>query len=351
LTQTQKYATVLPKIGAAKSHLLSETKLKALSESQDLNEFAAQLRDTVYQEQISKLTSPLTGRKFERAFNENLIGTYLMLLKYLPKTAKPYIELYLARFQVEHIKMLIKATVAKLTPEQKIAKMYPAVEDYFGTREEMEEAAKASTLAQLIHALRNTEYITVLNMGMKSYETTGSTVSFDVFIDKLYYERLYAVFSELPRREKPYAMFFAKVNVDSFVLLTLLRAKLLGYDSNWLGLVVPHNYFKLSKRTVDSLVSALNFEAAYKIVEKTEYAKFFTRTHTPEETISNAERAFRQTVLEYAKSKAILELFDIGAVLIYLTYKETEVHNLITLALGIEATVPSEEIKNKLSIL
>ena len=80
MTQTTRYASVLAKIGAERSKLLSEAKLKALAESKNLTEFAAQLRDTSYQEQISKLSLPLTSRKLERAFNENLIETYIKII-------------------------------------------------------------------------------------------------------------------------------------------------------------------------------------------------------------------------------------------------------------------------------
>ena len=49
MSQTTLYASVLAKIGAERSKLLSEAKLKTLTESKDLSAFAAQLRETSYQ--------------------------------------------------------------------------------------------------------------------------------------------------------------------------------------------------------------------------------------------------------------------------------------------------------------
>ena len=165
MTQTTRYASVLAKIGAEKSKLISEAKLKALAENRNLSEFAAQLRDTSYQEQISKLSPPLTTRKLERAFNENLIDTYIKIIKYSPKKAGKYLGLYLLHFEIEHIKALMKASGAKQSPEQKTAKIYFSVEDYFKRRMVMEEAVKASAPTQIIHALKGTEYYSLLNMG------------------------------------------------------------------------------------------------------------------------------------------------------------------------------------------
>ncbi len=351
MIQTKNYATVLPKIGVQRSELLSEAKLKALAESRNLEECAGQLRDTAYQEQISKISPPLTSRKLERAFNENLIETYLLLLKYLPKRAKPFIELSLIRFEIENLKAVIKATFAKLTPEQKMAKIYFAVENYFGNREAMEEATKASTITEIVRAFRNTEYVTPLNMGMKSFEETGSTACIDIFLDRQYFEKVYDTFAKLPRREKPYADIYASTEVDSFILLTLLRGKILGYDPTWLRLVLPHNYFNLSKSKVEAILSAIDFEAAMKVVDKTEYASFFVRAETPEQTLSNAEKALKKTVLKHAYERRILEIFNIGMLMIYLTFKETEVHNLLTISLGIEATLAPDDIRNQLLIV
>ena len=63
----------------------------------------------------------------------------------------------------------MKTTSAKLTPEQKLAKIYFSVENYFKKLAAMEEAVKASNVAQTIHAFKGTEYWSALNMGLKSF--------------------------------------------------------------------------------------------------------------------------------------------------------------------------------------
>jgi vacuolar-type H+-ATPase subunit C/Vma6 len=350
LTQTTHYASVLAKIGAERSKLISEAKLKALAENKNLTEFAAQLRDTSYQEQISKLTLPLTTRQLERAFNQNLIETYIKIIKYSPKKAGKYLGLYLLRFEIEHIKALMKATSAKLTPEQKTAKIYFSVEDYLKRRLVMEEAVKATAPTQMIHALKGTEYYSPLNMGLKSYEESGSTASFDVYVDKLFYEKLYAAYENLAKKEHPYANFYAGIENDGFALVTLLRGKALNYEPNWLRLVVPQNYFNLNKSTVEALVSAVDFEAALKIVLDSSYSKYFAKAQTPEETIANAEKALKKAIVQHAKSSAISETFNIGSPLAFMTQKEAEVYNLTILSLGVDAAMKPDDIRNQLLI-
>ncbi len=62
-------------------------------------------------------------------------------------------------------------------------------------------------------------------MGLKNYEENGSTACFDVFVDKLFYEKLYESFDCLPKKEKHYAFFYASMENDGFTLLTTSERK------------------------------------------------------------------------------------------------------------------------------
>ncbi len=346
--QTTKYAAVLPKIGSERSKLLSESKLKALSESRNVSEVAAGLRDTDYQEQISHVPPPFTGRKLEHAYFENLVETYLKLIKYSAESSVRYLDLYLSRIELENVKTLVRGAYAKLSAEQKLARIYLSVEKYFRRVPLMEEAAKAPTVTAVVAAFKGTEYADPLNAGLKSFEESGSPISLDIFVDKLFYERLFCAYKKLPRREKSHAKLYASIENDSFILLTLLRGKNLNYDPNWLRLAVPTNYFNLDKKEVEAVVSAINYEAAYKTVQEGYYAKYFERAATVEDTLANAEKAFRKELLVHAQKSVIREKFNIGSTLGFITMKEAEVHNLTAITLGVEGAMKPEAIRNQL---
>jgi vacuolar-type H+-ATPase subunit C/Vma6 len=336
LSQTKNYAQVLPKIGVERRGLLSDIEVKGLSESKSLSDFVAQLRGSGYQEQISKLTAPFTPKKLERAFNENLINTYLMLIKNLPKNVKPFFELYLERFQIEHIKMLLKTTLVKLSSEEKLSKIYLPVEDYFHNRAIIEEAVKTSTISSVVQVFKKTQYYTSLSEGLKKYDETGSTIHFDLLLDRQYFDRLYIAYENLPKNEQPHAKFYASMSIDGFLLFTVLRGKTLGYDPNWLKVALPDNHF-MNEHTFISLLYAIDYDTALKtIASSTEYKNYFTQTSTPEETISTAEKAFKTAIIQHAKSRALMDTFNIGAPLSFITLKEANIHNLTSAALNID---------------
>jgi vacuolar-type H+-ATPase subunit C/Vma6 len=338
----------LAKIGAEKSKLLTEAKLKSIVETKSLAEFASQLRETAYQVQIAKIPLPLTSRKLERAFNENLIETYVKMTKNAPKTAAKFLRVYLLRFEVENIKSLIKAVNAELSSEQKLARIYFSAEDYLKKRAILEEAVKASTMKQVVNAFKSTEYASALSRGAQSYEENGSTVALDVLLDKVFYDILYDRYRKLPKEEKPHAYFYASTESDSFSLLTILRGKTLNYDANWLRTAVPHNKFNLSSDTVEALLMAADFESALKIASATSYVKFFARAQSPEETIASAEKASNRAMFQHAKVSTISEIFNIGAPLAFMMLKEAEVHNLIASSAGVEASLTTDQIQGQM---
>lgn len=342
------YAGVLAKIGAERSKLLSEIKLRTLTESRDLSSFTAQLRETSYQNQIAKLPLPLTSRKLERALNENLIEAYEKIIENSPEYAKKYLNLSLQKFEVENIKTLIKATNARLTPEQKLDKMYLSTESYFKKATVIEEAAKSPTVKQVVNDFKNTEYASSLKSGLQNFEVNGSIACIDVLLDKVYFDKLYDTYKQLPKKDKPHAHFYASTENDSFTLLTILRGKNLNYDSDWLRTALPQNNFKLSAKNVDALLSAANFESAHKIALGTCYAKYFITAQNPEKTLANAEKAFKKAVFQHAKANRVHDTFSIGAPLAFMTLKEAEVHNLIAMSSGIESAVNPEEIQGQL---
>lgn len=92
MVHSTKYANVLVKIGAQRSTLLTEIKLKALTENSSLREFATQLRETVYNEKVSKVTESLNSRKLERLFRENLIEAYIKIVSNAPKMSERFLK-------------------------------------------------------------------------------------------------------------------------------------------------------------------------------------------------------------------------------------------------------------------
>lgn len=341
---TVLYAQVLAKIGAERGRLFGEAKLEKLAEAKDLPELVSMTRETIYKQQIASFSSPYTSRKLERAFKENLIESYGKIIKYSPKRVAPFLKTFLVRIEIENLKTLVKALAAGLSVEDKQSRIFLQAESHLKRKAVFEEAARATDLKQLLGTFKKTDYESPLNLGLKRYEETGSTMAVDVLLDKEYYEMLYAAFRRLPKAERKHASFYTKTKIDGFTLLTLLRGKVMGYSTQWLRQILPEGHFKLSKDQLEKVIIALDFGSALNAVMKTEYAEYFAKNQAPEETIATAQKAFRTSILNHANKTQITDFFSIAAPLGFMIQKETEVANLTAISVGVEAALKVEEI-------
>jgi vacuolar-type H+-ATPase subunit C/Vma6 len=348
LSQVTQYAAVLAKIGAEKSTLLSAEKIKLFGESKNLAAFATQLRETSYQTQIAKVALPLTSRKLERALNEDLIESYVKMIKNSPSKAADFLSVYVLRFEVENLKTLIKATNAKLGTEEKKSRIYFSAEDFLRRRVMFEDLAKASSLRQMQNALSGSMYEVAYSRGMQGYEERGETSGLDILLDKVFYDSLHDRYDKLPRKEKNHVYFYAAMENDSFTLLSILRGRTLNYDSNWLRAAVPTKNFKFTSETVEAILTAPDFESAIKAASETFYGKFFNKTSTPEETLATAEKAFKKAIFQHAKASTIGEIFNVGGPLAFMMLKEAEVRNLVAASSGIDGGVGGELILSRM---
>jgi V/A-type H+/Na+-transporting ATPase subunit C len=346
--QATRYANVSAKIGAERSYLLNNTKMRSLTETKDLNDFVSALNDTIYKDELSKIRPPFSSRKLERVFQESLIQDYIKIIKNSPKTSTPFLRMFLQRLEIENIKILVKGIQAELPFEEKKLRIYFQVEDFLKRRDLFEEASKASDVKMLSETLKKTEYSLAIKEGLLSYEENGTTACLDILLDKIFYERLHDSFSHLPKSERRYASFYAQNEEASYLFLTLLRGKNLGYDVAWLRTVLPKENLDISPRILDALIEADSFESALNLVLKTPYGNLFTNGKNHEEIIAAGERAFRNSVFTNALKKRVAEVFNIGLPLAFMIQKETEIHNLNIISLGIETELSPEKIQSKL---
>lgn len=348
MSRAKLYSNVLVKVGVERSYLLSGTKLKTLTRCKNLEELASELKETIYGERLAKVAPPYTPRKFERVFRENLIEACCKMVQNSPENVSQFLKTCLLQFEHKNIKTILRAASVGLSYEEIMSRIYMSVEDFLKRRDIIAKAAMAIHVKSVVDALKNTIYGPLLSAGLRKYEETRSTKFFDLLLDRMLYEKLGETFKKLPKKEREHAFFYVSMKTDSFNLPTILRAKILSYDSHWIRMAIPRNFYNVSEQVIEALLMANNFESAFNIVKQSYYNKFFIKAGTPEETVSRAEKAFRRAVLEHAKKTKIGDLFNVGTVLGFMIEKEAEAYNLTAISLGTEYGWKSDDILSAL---
>jgi V/A-type H+-transporting ATPase subunit C len=344
LSQEQLYSNVLVKIGVEKSHLLSKEKLEHLLDCKTLAEFASELRPTIYGEKLAKVTPPYTTNYFERAFRESFIDVCIKIVKNSPEVVSAFLKTYLLKIEHENIKTLLRAISIGLPSDEIKSKLYLPVETFLKREEVITKAAMAIHVKLAVDVLRTTIYGPLLTSGLQKCEETGSPKCFDILLDRMLYEYFGKSFNDLPKNEQKFVHFYVSRKIDKFNILTILRAKLLGYEPHWIRMAISRNFYNVTEQTTEKLLMVDNFETAFKIIKQGYYQKLFVKAETPEETISAAEKAFRRDIFEYTKKTKIGYPFNVGSPIAFIVKKEIELYNLTAISLGIDYAWKKDDI-------
>lgn len=245
VSSSKLYANILAKVGAERSYLLSKEKFKSLTECKSLEEFASELQNTVYAEDLRKVTPPYSSTKFEKAFHENFIRVNYKILENSPKEVSQFLEIFLLRFENNNIKTILRGVKVKLSYEEILNRIYLDIEDYFKRHDIFEKASEATDIKAVVDIFRDTIYGEPLDLGLKQYEKTESLKFFDIPLDKMFYEHLDELFTKLPENEQQHAYSYMSLEIDSYILLTILRAKILNYDPEFIRRAIPNNSIRL----------------------------------------------------------------------------------------------------------
>ncbi|MEJ2272251.1 MAG: V-type ATPase subunit, partial [Candidatus Bathyarchaeota archaeon] len=336
------------KISIEKSHLLTKEELIGLVNSRNLEEYASGLKETIYGQEIEKLMSPYSTNDFERVFRENFIKTCIKIVKNSPDVVSEFLRIYLLKFENENIKTILRAVSIGLPFDEIKKRLYLDLETFLERKEIILKAAMAIQLKLVVDALQNTVYGPSLILGLKKYEETGSTKYFDILLDQLFYENIGELYKNLPKNEKEHAFFYVSNIVDSFNILTILRAKLLGYDPHWIRMVLAHNFYNISEERIEQMLMADDFESAFKIIMQSNYKNLFGKSEVNEEKLSKAEKEFRQVIFSNINKLRFGYPFNVGTPIAFIFRKEIELRNLIAISLGIDYNWKKDDISSLL---
>ena len=348
MSQEQLYSNVLVKVSVEKSYLLTKEKLVRLVNSKNLAEYVSELKETIYGQELEKLMPPYTTSDFERVFRENFIETCIRIVRSSPDVASKFLKTYLLKFEHENIKIILRAVSIGLPFDEIKKRLYLNLETFFERKEIILKAAMAIQVKLVVEVLQNTIFGPSLILGLKKYEETGSIKCFDILLDRMFYENVGESYKNLPKTEQKHAFLYVSNEVDRFNILTILRAKLFGYEPHWIRVALAHNFYNISEETIEKMLMADNFESAFEVIKQSNYKNLFNGIEVYEEKLSEAERGFRQKVLVTINKLRISYPFNIGTPMAFIFRKEIELYNLITISLGIEYNWKKDDISNLL---
>ncbi len=329
-----------------KGYLLPREILEGLLEQKTIEDALEILKASDYKKEILEVQQPYELIKIEQALTKNMIRHMFELIQ-----TSLYSEILLAYFQkfvIHNLKLVLKGKALG----KKYSELYDSLvldaEAYLGRRDIIIKALEIPTLEEAVVQLSKYSFGKEITLAYNAYKENKKLGVFDIVLDKAWINVLIDTFTKANMKVKEVTKDLIGVEVDSYNILSILRAKYLGFDTAFQKELITKKTFLISPDILSNLILTESLESCFRILKTTYYKFLISEEMKSEEDIEKLERNFQRYLFNIAKSKAIKTPLTMGETLAYIKLKEAEIHNIMTILFGIENGIKPSRIQEML---
>jgi V/A-type H+-transporting ATPase subunit C len=333
-----------------KGTLLTPPALETLAEAKDLDDLVNRLRGTIYAEFVTKLEKPFHLDDLDFAFRKHLSFIHNSLVKSIPNS--DILRAYYMKYISWNLKTILKGKALKKTHDEITHYVDLYAEELIGRRDLVVKALATGNLVESIEILKNSEFGEEAQLALNIFQEKNNVQIFDAFIDKAFFNTIIQIYKKkLKREEKKRLKTIIAIDLDSYNILTVLRAKIWNLSTSQTKDLIIEPIFDITKDILDDMIESDSISQAVKFLEITDYRTVLQEAPTEKEAISKLETAFQIYGYQKAKRPFLWDLFSISTALGIIKLKELELHNLSNIAFGIEQKFEAQKIIQKIITL
>jgi V/A-type H+-transporting ATPase subunit C len=333
-----------------KGTLLTPSALETLAEAKDLDDLVNRLRGTIYAEFVTKLEKPFHPDDLDFAFRKHLSFIHNSLIKSMPNS--DILRAYYMKYISWNLKTILKGKALEKTHDEiaKYVDLY--AEELIGRRDLAVKALATKNLVESVEILKNSEFGEEAQSALNIFQEKNNIQIFDTFIDKAFFNNIIKIYkNKLKRGERKKSKSIIAIDIDSYNILTVLRAKIWDLSISQTKDLIIEPIFSITKDILIDMIELDSISQAVKFLENTDYRTILQEAPTEKETISKLETAFQIYGYQKAKRPFLWDIFSISTTLGIIKLKELELHNLLSIAFGIEQKFETQRIIQKILTL
>ena len=329
---------------ALKGTLLSQSTLQSLTESRDLADLITKLKATPYSDSVSKVQQPYSGYKIELAVREHVSSLHYNLMKVYPDASVLYA--YYMKYIVGDLKTVLKGKAIGRSYEEIQRYLDMHAEELIRRRDLIARAVAVASLDEVVTTFRGTEFYKVIDNAVKTYRSTQKLDVFDVYLDRALYD---GILETAPRKGFGRLRPLIAVDVDSYNVLAILRAKSWEVSQAQVRSLIVEPTFDAPKNILERMIAAATVADAIRYLAGTRYRNLVPQDSENDATmISSFEEAFRRFGYQRATRPFLWDAFTESVVLGIIRLKELEARNISAIAFGVEHSLGPKAIMQKL---
>lgn len=333
---------------ALKGQLLDRPTLEKLAESASIDELVNRLKTTPYSDYISQLSPPYFSRKLELAFRARLADVHFSLIR---ATNSRLVELFYLKRIGWDLKTVLKAKALGKSYEETSEFIDMRAEELVGRRDLIVRVLSAKDIQEAQTLLSGTEFYEDAEKALSAYLSTGEIRVFDTYID---HAILSQISKEFTSNKKGYASrsdvsdveSIVSLEIDSYNILTVLRAKVWKIPDNEVRSLIITPSYKVSSETLGRMISTETVEEASRLLPE-KYLKDVTK-QDEESIIDGIEWNLAEEGVRTASRTFLWQGLGLAVALGLIKLLENEVNNLSAIAVGVESHLEARRILSKL---
>ncbi len=313
---------------------IKKENLKPLAESRNINEVYSKIRSKNYD--IPKEATDDIN-EVEKNLEMDTIDFIKKAYMATPNEAKPFVNAWLAKYDVKMAKRAVKA-VSKNKEKEEIDRKVLSVKMIDENLKD--EIISARNMQELLGILKNTDLDTVLS----GKEWEDNFFELDVALDKYLFEKMRKSVMQVETEEKSTVKYFFGKYTDILNLKTVFRGLREDIDEETLkdSLLPPGRELETWK--LENMIDSSNLEEAMVELEGTSYADL--RTEGTSMSSFDLEMYLDKKLLSIVSEILSQQILTVGPLIKYLVAKDLELRNLKILIRGLHEDMDSEKINN-----
>lgn len=321
--------------------------ITSLTESSDLDELVTKLKATPYDAAVSRISTPYSARKIEKACYEHVSDIHCKLMKTSP--GGELLSAYYLKHIARNLKIILKckALGKSETELEEYVDLY--TEELIGRRDLLVKVMTADTLQDAVDSLSGSEFYKDIITALKMYNDNPQINIFDVYIDKAYHTQLVNTYTKLDTisiKLRPIISHY----IDSYNVISVLRAKQWNFDTEQIKEILIKPTFDIKFKKLNQMALTDDVETAMKMLESTSFRRFIP---TSFDNLADAISMLDSNIKNYEYHKFnkvfVWNAFTDLVSLALIRVKEFEAANIATISFGIENNIETKTIQENLT--
>lgn len=325
-----------------KGKLMTRKDLQTLSESRDLDELITRIKNTTYNEVISKIPKPYSSQKIELALRDRQADLHYMMMQ--ASGGSNVMFAYYLRFILRNLKIILKGKILG-RPQSEIEAMtslHP--EELIKERDIVLKALIAKDFEEAVSVLKSIGIGEEIEQAYSLYNERKQIQVLDLYFDKFFYENL----GRAMKSSGDFSLHsVCGMEIDYYNIMSILRGKFWNLDENQLQHLIVSNASSESREMFTKMISADSLKSALNELLSTHYKGLVPQDEN--DAIAKFEHAFEHKIYETMNAQFV-RIFGFSTVVAIVRLLDFEIRNLSAITYAVEQKIPSETVMAKIIV-